>query len=114
MTDIILAVLVTITGSFLALWLTIWLTVVTLWMLPFAGLCLIEVVAMTGDILKSLLAPARWLLRLIEGTHHANHQHLRLANLPLNDGGIYNLHRLPTGPNNSRPGTTVAREVLKI
>ena len=98
MIDISLALIVAILLPFICAWIMIACVTVTLWLVPFSALCIIEVGRMCADVFKTLLRPLVWIARLIGRIEHARHTHLSVSRHLFRDGSSQPLHRLPTGP----------------
>ena len=101
MIDVFLALIFAITGSFLVFWLTVICVIATLWIIPIAVLCLVEVGVLVGEICLAALRPLAWLALLLRERNESNN-HLRVTSLNLDNGRRGRLHRLPTrGSSNS-------------
>ena len=96
MIDVFLALIFAITGTFLVFWLTVICTIATLWIIPIAVLCLVEVGVLVGEICLAALRPLAWLALLLRERNESSN-HLRVHDLNLGHGRRGRLHRLPLG-----------------
>ena len=100
MIDVFLALIFAITGTFLVFWLTVICVIATLWIIPIAVLCLVEVGVLVGEICLAALRPLAWLALLLRERNESNN-HLRVAALNFDRRRGVNVPRLPTGRNSN-------------
>ena len=113
MIDVFLALIFAITGSFLVFWLVVICTIVTLWIIPIAVLCLVEVGVLVGEICLAALRPVAWLALLLRERNESNN-HLRVAALNLDHGRRGHLHRLPTRRSSNPANHQDASKFLRV
>ena len=114
MIDIALALIVAVCLPFIMIWAVMIGVMITLWMVPFSALCILEVLAMWRDVFNGLLAPVRWVLRLLDRKQHEDNQQFSLARSNLLGGGSDALPGLHHRPAHRGPNHTHASSVLKI